>query len=29
MYRLLKMTDLVRFTTKSEMIQFGLENYVS
>jgi hypothetical protein len=29
MYRLLKMTDFVRFTTKVEMVKDGLDNYAS
>lgn len=29
MYKLLKMTDLVRFTTKCEMVRDGLANYAT
>jgi hypothetical protein len=29
MYRLLKMTDFVRFATKVEMVKDGLDNYAS
>ena len=29
MFRLLKMTDLIRFDTKAEMIKDGLINYVA